>query len=52
MGPSASIRRTDLLELSNLRNDGRRPHEIRRMRVQRGVIADEAVGGSALCEMG
>jgi exosome complex component RRP41 len=49
---SSSIRRTDLLTLSNLRNDGRKPHEIRRMRVQMGLIADEVAGGSALCEMG
>lgn len=53
---SSSIRRTDLLALSNLRNDGRRPEEIRRMRVQLGPVATttsgEAVGGSALVEMG
>jgi exosome complex component RRP41 len=52
----SSIRRTDLLALSNLRNDGRKPHEIRRMRVQLGPISTttsgEAVGGSALVEMG
>lgn len=52
----SSIRRTDLLALSNLRNDGRKPHEIRRMRVQLGPVSDtapgEAVGGSALVEMG
>ena len=55
----SSIRRTDLLALSNLRNDGRRPEEIRRMRVQLGPVSSttsdtsgEAVGGSALVEMG
>mmetsp|Transcript_109505 Transcript_109505/g.223816 ORF Transcript_109505/g.223816 Transcript_109505/m.223816 type:complete len:287 (+) Transcript_109505:259-1119(+) len=53
----SSIRRTDLLALSNLRNDGRRPGEIRRMRVQLGPSSTtasgaEAVGGSALVEMG
>lgn len=30
----STLRRTDLLALSNLRNDGRKPHEIRRMRTQ------------------
>jgi len=54
---SLSIRRTDLLALSNLRNDGRKPEEIRRMRVQLGPVSTitsggEAVGGSALVEMG
>lgn len=61
----SSIRRTDLLALSNLRNDGRKPEEIRRLRVQMGAInngngsgigkssgSNEAVGGSALIEMG
>jgi exosome complex component RRP41 len=49
----SSIRRTDLLALSNLRDDGRKPEEIRRMRIQMGPIATgEAVGGSALVEMG
>mmetsp|Transcript_21359 Transcript_21359/g.46660 ORF Transcript_21359/g.46660 Transcript_21359/m.46660 type:complete len:296 (-) Transcript_21359:808-1695(-) len=55
----SSIRRTDLLALSNLRNDGRRPEEIRRTRVQLGPVSSttsdtsgEAVGGSALVEMG
>lgn len=51
----SSIRRTDLLALSNLRNDGRKPEEIRRMRVQLGPVSTtsgEAVGGSALVEMG
>ena len=52
---ASSIRRTDLLALSNLRNDGRKPHEIRRMRVQLGPVSttsSAAVGGSALVEMG
>mmetsp|Transcript_30065 Transcript_30065/g.42625 ORF Transcript_30065/g.42625 Transcript_30065/m.42625 type:complete len:273 (-) Transcript_30065:429-1247(-) len=47
---SSSIRRTDLLALSNLRNDGRRPEEIRRMRIQMGPLS--AHGGSAVVEMG
>jgi ribonuclease PH len=46
-----SIRRTDLLALSNLRNDGRKAEEIRRMRIQMGPLGD-SVGGSALVEMG
>lgn len=41
----STLRRTDLLALSNLRNDGRKPHEIRRMRIQ---ITDQG----ALVEMG
>lgn len=56
---ASSLRRTDILALSNLRNDGRRPEEIRRMRIQMGplaiatnAMAGEAVGGSALVEMG
>ncbi|KAL7578420.1 hypothetical protein ACA910_012815 [Epithemia clementina (nom. ined.)] len=50
---ATSIRRTDLLSLSNLRNDGRRPNEIRRMRIQMGPLsASASVGGSALVEMG
>jgi exosome complex component RRP41 len=49
---SASIRRTDLLALSNLRNDGRKPHEIRRMRVQMSPLSTSTISGSALVEMG
>lgn len=57
---TSSIRRTDILQLSSLRSDGRKPHEIRRMRIQMGPCAvattdvDSAgnVGGSALVEMG
>ena len=49
---SNSIRRTDLLALSNLRSDGRKPHEIRRMRIQMGALSTLSVGGSALVEMG
>ena len=50
---SNSIRRTDILALSNLRNDGRKAHEIRRMRIQMGALrSDPLVGGSALVEMG
>ena len=51
----SSIRRTDLLALSDLRDDGRRPHEIRRLRVQLGPLAaggSASGGGSALVEMG
>ena len=49
----SSIRRTDLLALSNLRNDGRKPHEIRRMRIQMGCCGlGGDVRGSALVEMG
>lgn len=49
-GGGAAIRRTDLLALSNLRNDGRKPHEIRRMRIQMGVMPDAI--GSAVVDMG
>lgn len=56
---TSSLRRTDILALSNLRNDGRRQEEIRRMRIQMGPLAigatdimGESVGGSALVEMG
>ena len=56
---TSSLRRTDILALSNLRNDGRKPEEIRRMRIQMGplaiatsAMAGDAVGGSALVEMG
>lgn len=45
------LRRADLLTLSNLRNDGRKPHEIRRIRIQMGVVAENN-GGSAVVEMG
>ena len=48
---ASSIRRTDLLALSNLRHDGRKAHEIRRLRMQLGVVGNTA-GGSALLEMG
>lgn len=51
----SSIRRADLLALSNLRDDGRRPHEIRRLRVQLGPLVTGGSsngGGSALVEMG
>lgn len=45
-----SIQRTDLLALTNLRNDGRRSHEIRRMRIQMAPLSSS--NGSALVEMG
>jgi exosome complex component RRP41 len=52
----SSIRRTDLLALSNLRNDGRKPHEIRRMRIRLGALsattATVGTSGSALVEQG
>ena len=50
---AASIRRADILSLSNLRNDGRKPNEIRRMKVQIGPLSpSSSVGGSAIVEMG
>lgn len=55
MSGSTSIRRTDLLALSNLRNDGRKPHEIRRLRMRLGCCSSSssnAVRGSAVVEMG
>ena len=50
----SSIRRTDILALSNLREDGRKPEEIRRMRIQMGPVSSSsgACGGSAVVEMG
>jgi exosome complex component RRP41 len=47
----SSIRRTDILALSNLREDGRKPEEIRRMRIQLGPRSSSE-GGSAVVEMG
>lgn len=50
---TSSLRRADLLALSNLRNDGRKPDEIRRLRVQLGCLGTNSTsGGSALVEMG
>lgn len=51
---ATSIRRSDILALSNLREDGRKPHEIRRMRIQLGPLqsSSDAQSGSALVEMG
>jgi exosome complex component RRP41 len=49
-GGGTSIRRTDLLALSNLRHDGRKPHEVRRIQIQMGVLP--ASVGSAIVEMG
>lgn len=49
---ATSLRRADLLALSNLRNDGRKPEEIRRLRVQMGCLSQGTVSGSALVEMG
>eukprot|EP00594_Rhizosolenia_setigera_P020134 CAMPEP_0178958040 /NCGR_PEP_ID=MMETSP0789-20121207/11331_1 /TAXON_ID=3005 /ORGANISM="Rhizosolenia setigera, Strain CCMP 1694" /LENGTH=304 /DNA_ID=CAMNT_0020640521 /DNA_START=22 /DNA_END=936 /DNA_ORIENTATION=+ len=55
----SSLRRTDLLTLSNLRNDGRKPNEIRRTQIQIGMLnqnsssnASTGVSGSALIQMG
>ena len=49
----SSLRRTDLLALSNLRNDGRKPDEIRRMTIQLSPLADASgTNGSALVHMG
>lgn len=58
----SSLRRTDLLALSHLRNDGRKPGEIRRMRCQMGPLTvvsgagggggGGAVSGSAVVSMG
>lgn len=45
-----SIKRTDLLALSNLRNDGRKGHEIRRTRIQMGCSGHHS--GSAIVQMG
>jgi exosome complex component RRP41 len=49
-GRGLSYRRTDLLELSNLRNDGRKPHEIRRIQIEMGVVPGSI--GSAVMQMG
>mmetsp|Transcript_13890 Transcript_13890/g.20264 ORF Transcript_13890/g.20264 Transcript_13890/m.20264 type:complete len:284 (+) Transcript_13890:97-948(+) len=52
----SSLRRTDLLSLSQLRNDGRKSNEIRRMRIQMSPISggggSKHVSGSALVQMG
>ena len=43
-----STRRTDILSLINLRNDGRRPHEIRAMNCNLGALPSTTSCGSAL----
>lgn len=49
----SSLRRTDLLALSHLRNDGRKPGEIRRMTCRIGPLtASGSASGSALVQMG
>lgn len=53
----SSLRRTDLLALANLRNDGRKPSEIRRTRIQMGPLSggttsSSGVSGSAIIQMG
>mmetsp|Transcript_46862 Transcript_46862/g.56336 ORF Transcript_46862/g.56336 Transcript_46862/m.56336 type:complete len:273 (+) Transcript_46862:66-884(+) len=49
-GGGSSLRRTDLLLLSDLRHDGRKPNEIRRLKIQMGCTASDA--GSCLLSMG
>mmetsp|Transcript_54095 Transcript_54095/g.161948 ORF Transcript_54095/g.161948 Transcript_54095/m.161948 type:complete len:91 (-) Transcript_54095:1399-1671(-) len=48
----SSLRRTDLLSLAHLRNDGRKPKEIRRMKIQMGPVDPTNATGSALVQMG
>ena len=49
----SSLRRSDLLALSNLRNDGRKPNEIRRMIIQMSPLTNSSgTNGSALVQMG
>jgi len=49
----SSLRRTDLLVLSNLRNDGRKPNEIRRMKIQLSPLTNSTcTNGSAFVQMG
>jgi exosome complex component RRP41 len=49
-GKGLTIRRTDLLSLSNLRADGRKPHELRRIQIEMGVIPGSI--GSAMFTIG
>ena len=49
---SSSIRRTDILALSGLRNDGRKHHEVRRLRIQLGPLGAGQCNGSVLIVMG
>ena len=49
-GRGLSIRRTDFLALSNLRSDGRKPHEIRKIHIQMGIVPGNL--GSAVVQMG
>lgn len=49
----SSLRRNDLLALAGLRNDGRKPNELRKMNIQLSPLANSAgVCGSALVQMG
>lgn len=49
----SSLRRTDLLSLSNLRNDGRKPNEIRRMTIQLSPLTNSTcTNGSSYLQMG
>lgn len=51
---ATSLRRSDLLSLCNLRSDGRKSHEIRRLAVQLGPLSSSggASSGSAIAKMG
>lgn len=49
----SSLRRTDLLALSNLRNDGRKCNEIRRLKIELSPLScASGSSGSALVQMG
>lgn len=48
----SSLRRTDILALSHLRQDGRKPHELRRLRVQMMGAASTASSGQATLQVG
>ena len=49
-GRGLSSLRTDLIALSNLRNDGRKPHEVRRIQIRMGIVPGNI--GSAIVQMG
>ena len=53
----SSLRRFDVLSLAQLRNDGRKPNEIRRVKIQMGCVggsidSSSAASGSCIFEMG
>ncbi len=53
LSSSASLRRTDLLTLCNLRTDGRKPNELRKLSIQLSPLSHcNHVSGSALISMG